>query len=149
MRKFKRQKRLALLSILFAFIERGRLASIRNFKGFLSSIKHYFFFLCKYGGILNTCPDILIRNRRIFCLNLLIGHSGCKGIKDNKNRNTCSFDTWFPVTYSRVYGYSFKKHILDISNFVTKSKIKNGDDVNRFVKKLKTVFLNRRELWGI
>lgn len=120
--------------LMTAFVERGILASIRNFKRFLSPIKHYFFFLCKYGCILDTCPDILIRNRRIFCLDLLIGHSCGKGIEDNKNWNTCSFNTGFPVTYSRVYRYSFNCHNSRILNSLNKSKLTNENENSGVIK---------------
>lgn len=106
-----------------AFVERGRLASIRKFKDLLSPLKNYFFFLSKDRSIINTCPDVLIRHRRIFGFDFFIGHTCSKRIEDHKYGYPRSLNTGFTVTHSRVYGYPFKKHLVfRILNFCFKSK---------------------------
>lgn len=106
-----------------AFVERGRLASIRKFKDLLSPLKNYFFFLSKDRSIINTCPDVLIRHRRIFGFDFFIGHTCSKRIEDHKYGYPRSLNTGFTVTHSRVYGYLFKKHLVfRILNFCFKSK---------------------------
>jgi hypothetical protein len=95
---------------MIAFVERGIFASIRKFKSALPLFECYFLFLCKNGCIKNTCSDVFIINRRVFGLDLLIGHSGSKRIEDDKDRDTSSLYTGLPVANSRVYGYSLKQH---------------------------------------
>lgn len=94
------------------FVERGRLASIREFKKLLSPLKNYFFFLSNDRCIIDTCPDVFVSNRRIFGLDFFIGHTRGKRIKDYKNGYPRSLNTGFAVAHSRVYGYSFKKHLV-------------------------------------
>jgi very-short-patch-repair endonuclease len=93
----------------------------RKFKEISSLLKDYFFFLGKDSCIINTCLDVFISNRGVFSLNLIIGHSGRKGVKYNKDRNTRSLNTWFPMANSRIYSYSLKQHIL-VKNIISFGK---------------------------
>lgn len=95
-----------------ALVERGMFASIRKSSVALLPVKRYFFFPGKHGCIGDTRPDIFVGHRRIFGLDFFIGHSRSKGIEDDKNRDSRSFNTGFPVADSWVYGYSLKRHHL-------------------------------------
>ena len=109
-----------------AFVERGRLASIRKCKEVLASLKNYFFFLSENRSIINTCLDVLIRHRRIFRLDFFIGHARSKRIEDHKYGNPSSLNAGFAVAHSRVYGYPFNKpHVFRILNFGFKSKLRS------------------------
>jgi len=100
-----------------ALVERGRLASIRNFKEGLLSLKSYFFFLGEHRRIINTCPYVVVSNGRVFSLDFIVGHPCGKGIKDDEHGYAGPLETGFPMTNGRINGYSFKQHSLSILDF--------------------------------